>query len=315
MSDQPRHHAIVTDLDGSLVACDTFVAGIWRLAGSRPWMTVLVAVWALRGRAYCKARVAATAPSDPQRLPYESEVVELICRARASGHATVLATAADRLTADAVATHLQCFDAVLASDGRVNLKGRRKRLAIMDWCRAHRIESFTYIGDSAADMPIWEGATEIVIVRPSPALESRVRMLEKPLSVIPAGAGEKAIAAGVRDFSVGRRGRIVRVVDAITEAADGTLPIDPGRVKRDTATISRYVNDRIAGMQDHVRFLVALAIRAFDLLAIARYGKRFHRLPLPRRQAMWSSLRTARMRPAAMFAKLFDTLTIFGRTF
>jgi len=315
MSNQPRHHAVVTDLDGTLVACDTFVAAIVRLAGHRPWMAVLVAVWALRGRAYCKARVAAIAPSDPQRLPYETEVVELIGRARASGHAIMLATAADRLTASAVATHLECFDAVLASDGRVNLKGRRKRLAIMEWCRTHRIESFTYIGDSAADIPIWESAAEIVIVRPSPALELRVRMLEKPLTVIPAGSGEKASAVGVQDVSVTRRGRIVRVVDAITEAADGTLPTDSAHERHDTPAICRYVNDRIAGLQDHVRLLVAVAVRAFDLLAIVRFGKRFHRLPLPRRQAVWSSLRTAPLRPAAMFAKLFDTLTIFGRTF
>lgn len=313
MRDQARHHAVVTDLDGTIVACDTFVMAIGRLVSRRPWMIVLIAAWVLRGRAYCKAQVAVIEPSDPKQLPYEAGVIEIISQARASGHSIVLATAADRRTADAVAAHLGYFDAVLASDGRVNLKGCRKRLAIVEWCRAHRVETFTYIGDSTADLPIWEGAAEVVVVQPSPLLESRLRMLAKPLTVISASSGVKSSTLQLQDQSALPRLRIVRIVNAITEAAVGTLPICSSLEGNDAATICRYVNERIAGMQDHVRFLVSVAIRAFDMLAIAMYGKRFHRLPLPTRQAVWSSMRTSRIWPAVMFARLFDTLSIFGR--
>lgn len=180
-------HALVTDLDGTLVVHDTFVETLKVLAVNRPWVIASVALWALRGRAYCKARVAAVAPIDPLRQPYNPGVLELIGRVRDDGHLVALATGADRATAEAIADHLGCFDAVLASDGRVNLKGQRKRTAIAEWCQRNGVETYAYIGDAAADIPIWEGAAEAILVRPTPSLESRVRSMHKPCIVISAG--------------------------------------------------------------------------------------------------------------------------------
>jgi phosphoserine phosphatase len=301
-------HALVTDLDGTLVVHDTFVETLKRLAVRRPWVIAFVAVWALRGRAYCKAKVAATAPIDPACQAYEPAVLELIAQARDAGHLVALATASDRATADAIADHLGCFDAVLASDGRVNLKGRRKRKAIGEWCCFRRVTTYAYIGDSAADIPIWEAAAEVIVVRPSPRLEARVQTMHKPLRIIAATPPTNPAA---RD----RSGHCKRIIEAIVEAVDGSLPGGDGAVRRDPARVVEYVSERVGGMQDHVRPLVAAAVRCFDLLTIGAAGGRFHRLPLSKRQAIWMSMRKSRIGSVATFAKLFDTLVLLGRAF
>jgi 4-hydroxybenzoate polyprenyltransferase len=66
----------------------------------------------------------------------------------------VLATAAHRAIAEAVADHLGCFDAVIASD-TVNRKGSAKLAAIRDDTTE---QAFLYAGDSEPDRRIWSSS-------------------------------------------------------------------------------------------------------------------------------------------------------------
>lgn len=72
----------------------------------------------------------------------------------------MLATAAEASIAEGVARHLGLFDAVLATQGGLNLKGLAKLAAI----RERVGEGFVYAGDSVTDVPIWNAARGAIFV-------------------------------------------------------------------------------------------------------------------------------------------------------
>lgn len=155
---------VVVDLDGTLVLCDTTRSCMMALR-RRP-LRLLRALRRLpQGRAAVKERLAAAAALDPARLPYNREFLLYLRELRAAGRKLVLATGADRAIAKAVARHLGLFDAVLASDGRTNLTGRRKLAAIS---RHLGGAAFVYIGNSRTDLAIWRAAASGVCVNARP---------------------------------------------------------------------------------------------------------------------------------------------------
>jgi phosphoserine phosphatase len=99
-------------------------------------------------------------------------VVEFVKRERDAGRRVLLATAANRHVADAVATHLGLFDGVIASDGRHNAKGDGTLESIRGLLGD---TEFDYIGDSLPDVPVFKAARKSYLVCPSGALADAVR--------------------------------------------------------------------------------------------------------------------------------------------
>jgi 4-hydroxybenzoate polyprenyltransferase len=161
---------LVVDLDGSLVRSDTLIeCGV---AALRHPLKLARALFALRhGKAALKAALAEIAPLDPALLPYNRELLAFLRDEQKHGRPLILATAADRRIAVAVAQHLDLFDAVLASDGTVNLAGAAKHAAIE---RALAGGDFTYVGNERRDLAIWREAAGAITVDASPRLERAV---------------------------------------------------------------------------------------------------------------------------------------------
>ena len=154
------------DLDGTLVATDTVVEACFRLLKLNPLYLFLFPLWLVEGLAYFKRRIVkclekAHAELDVKKLPYRSEVLQILTDAKAKGLRTVLATASDMKIALSVAEHLQLFDEVFASDGTVNLKGENKRGVLS---QRFGIKGYDYIGDSEADYPVWREAAGAYVV-------------------------------------------------------------------------------------------------------------------------------------------------------
>lgn len=192
----PTVRGSVWDLDHTLVSTDTFGEQLTSLVLHRPWLVVLIGVWLLRGRSYCKGRIAALAATPPDAWPVRPEVLERIATDRADGRTIVLATAAHRLLATPLAEHLACFDIVLASDDHENLKSHRKAEAIARLACEQGWQSYSYAGDCRADLPAWQAADEVVVVNPTPELLTRIEGLGKPMSVI--GAAQTGWSAIVK---------------------------------------------------------------------------------------------------------------------
>ncbi|MGH0036125.1 MAG: UbiA family prenyltransferase [Myxococcota bacterium] len=186
----PDATPLYVDLDGSLVATDTLWESIWAYLRASPLGAWRVPLWLARGRAGFKAALSGAVGLDASVLPYRSEVVEYVRSERARGRTSVLATAADRRIARAVAEHLGVFDEVLATGDGANLKGAAKLEAI----ERHRAElgagdGFEYIGDSSADLPVWRSARRVTAVGPGASLGRRLRQLGGDVRVLPAAPG------------------------------------------------------------------------------------------------------------------------------
>ena len=163
---------LIVDLDGTLIAGNTLHLSIARLARERPWVIPTLPFVVLSGRAQFKRFVSDRVVLPADSLPYRESVLDFVRRERATNRRIILATAADRRIADAVAAHLTLFDSVIASDGRHNAKGLGKLASI----RAHLgTADFDYVGDSMADIPVFRVARRSYLVCPGTALQAAVR--------------------------------------------------------------------------------------------------------------------------------------------
>lgn len=150
----PLDHPLYVDLDGTLYPGDTLWDQVALVLQRVPMEAIALPFVLLRGPLPAKSWLADRALPDAALLPYRQTLVDL-CRAeRERGRRVVLATAAHRRVAAAVADHLGCFDAVIATD-TVNRKGALKLAAIRD---DSVDRSFLYAGDSAADRGIWSAS-------------------------------------------------------------------------------------------------------------------------------------------------------------
>jgi len=164
------------DLDGSLLQSDLAVEAIFSILKKKPWCLVSLFFLLLRrGRAALKSSLAANGTLEPTDLPFNQAVLQLITERRAEGGKTFLATASDVVLAERVAKHLGCFDGVLASDGRTNLKGEHKLKAILENQKTYGCGAFDYVGDSGADVSIWKAAHTAYGVNVRAALVKKMR--------------------------------------------------------------------------------------------------------------------------------------------
>jgi 4-hydroxybenzoate polyprenyltransferase/phosphoserine phosphatase len=161
----------VVDLDGTLLRSDLLIETAFSELGQRP-QSLLAVVAALRqGKAALKHRLATPGEFDPSILPYDSRVLAAIEEARASGRPVYLASASNARLVAAVAEHLGVFDGWFASDERTNLSGAAKARQLVE---AFGERGFDYIGNDAADLPVWACAAKAIAIRTSSGVARRL---------------------------------------------------------------------------------------------------------------------------------------------
>jgi 4-hydroxybenzoate polyprenyltransferase/phosphoserine phosphatase len=169
---------LVVDLDGTLLKSDMLHECFWN-AFSRNWRTPFLSAIALgRGKAALKEYLCSAAKIDVRTLPYDDEVIAYVSTHRAKGGRTALVTASNQVIANQVAEHLQIFDEVHGSDGVHNLKGASKAAFLIE--RFGR-NTFNYMGDAHADLPVWEASQKIVTLNASPSLRQKAERLGEPI--------------------------------------------------------------------------------------------------------------------------------------
>lgn len=169
---------LVVDLDGTLLKSDMLHESFWSAFG-RNWRSPFLSVAALgRGKAVLKNYLRSEADIDATSLPYDDDVIAYVRAHRAQGGRTALVTASNQLLANSIAEHLQIFDEVHGSDAVHNLKGANKAAFLIE--RFGR-EAFHYMGDTHADLPVWEASQTVVTVNASPSLRQKAERLGKPI--------------------------------------------------------------------------------------------------------------------------------------
>ena len=159
-----KQNWLVVDLDDTLIRTDLFVEGLLRAVLTRP---VALVSWMLACRfsiPRLKAVIARRMPVNLNNLPFNADLITRIRDAKATGRPVMLATAAAREIAEQVAEHLGLFDCVLATSGDTNMKAQAKADAIVEHIGS---DTFEYVCDSTADLPVLRKATQGLLVNPS----------------------------------------------------------------------------------------------------------------------------------------------------
>jgi 4-hydroxybenzoate polyprenyltransferase/phosphoserine phosphatase len=173
---------LAIDMDGTVLRTDSLVEAVLRLAARSPLaLLALLPMLLTSGRAAFKQRVGQAQALDPASLVYNDDVLDLARAARADGRGVYLVTAADKVVANAVAEHVQVFDGVFASDGAVNLKGAAKAQFLVN---RFGQGGFDYIGDAAADVPVWRVAAKAYVVAPDASLLRQARDAAADVQVV-----------------------------------------------------------------------------------------------------------------------------------
>jgi 4-hydroxybenzoate polyprenyltransferase/phosphoserine phosphatase len=164
---------VICDLDDTLIKTDLLFESVLKLIKTKPWLLFLLPLWLLRGKAFIKTRVAQEVTLDPSSLPYREEILRHLRSRRDDGHFVVLASASHHSFVRVIADYCQCFDQAQGTSETVNLKSEHK----LRWIESNISKPFEYIGDSAADLPIWQKSSHALLVNPSQSVLEKVKSL------------------------------------------------------------------------------------------------------------------------------------------
>jgi phosphoserine phosphatase len=173
----PVSMPLVLDLDGTLIAGDLLYKSFFSILRRNPFVVFRCAAWLWHGRAALKRQLALRSRIDWDRLKLHQDVLALAIREKAAGRQIVLATAADAVLAEQLASRLGLIDLVFASDGQRNLKGPAKARMLNRQFPA----GFIYAGDSAADLEVWRHASGIILVGARSSVTDAARALRRPM--------------------------------------------------------------------------------------------------------------------------------------
>jgi 4-hydroxybenzoate polyprenyltransferase len=172
---------LVVDLDGTLVNTDLLQESASEFVTHHPLRAFRLAGWLVKGKCVLKARLAETCVLDPATLPYNEPLLSWLRNQKQHGRRVILATASHRLLADAVERHVGMFDEVLASDEETNLRADRKRDLLVE---RYGERGFDYVGNSAADLSVWQAADRAYVVNASRGLVAKVGSLNDRTDVL-----------------------------------------------------------------------------------------------------------------------------------
>ncbi|PHO03416.1 hypothetical protein CSC82_16125 [Rhodobacteraceae bacterium 4F10] len=165
----PTRIPVFVDLDETLVKTDLALEQLTRLVFRPDHYGGLISS-GREGRSHLKRYLSDQVSIDAAHLPYNAEVVSYLEAQKVLGRRIILATAADITVANAVAAHLGLFDDIIASTPGQNLKGTAKLAKIKELAQG----PFEYLGDCAADIPIWQDAERVGYVNVPSAVRAQV---------------------------------------------------------------------------------------------------------------------------------------------
>jgi len=163
-------HPLVIDLDGTLIHTDMLHESALKVMRDRPFDILRIPYWLSTGKAALKQHLADRTSVDPVFLPYNHELLDWLKQERDQGRVLILCTASDLSIAKAISAYLGIFDDVMASDGVINLAGKNKAIALE---QRFGHAGFDYVGNSSADLQVWQHARRAVVVNASAELATK----------------------------------------------------------------------------------------------------------------------------------------------
>jgi 4-hydroxybenzoate polyprenyltransferase len=166
-----HRRVIAVDLDGTLIRSDLLIESIFLFLRIYPFRVFELIGWLLKGKANFKRKIAEIVDPNVQTLPYNQHLINWLAEQRAQRAMLVLATASNMRFAKEIADHLAIFEEVLGTQD-LNLAGEHKRDALV---ARYGEGGFEYVGNSLADLRVWESASVMHVVNPERGVLARAR--------------------------------------------------------------------------------------------------------------------------------------------
>lgn len=173
---------LVCDLDGTLIKTDMLFESVFMLIKKNPIYILVLPFWIVKGKAYLKSEIDKIVKINPQVLPYNKDVINFLNAKKINGDKLVLATASNQNIADKIADYLGIFDEVYGSSNDFNLKSKNKRHFLNE---KYGKQNYSYIGDSSADIPVWEDAKYAYLVNNGLSNKHKIDNLKEEIGAKP----------------------------------------------------------------------------------------------------------------------------------
>jgi len=174
---------LFVDLDKTLIKSDFLLESFVRYFSQNIFAPILcIGVLITKGKVGLKKFLSNKSHISIENLPYNQQVLDAINKWKENypEEKVILISASHQDVIERIAYHLKCFDAWYGTDNE-NLKSEIKLKKIKDLTEG---ESFTYIGDSFADLVIWENAKKCYLVNPSKSLLKAVIKINDSIEII-----------------------------------------------------------------------------------------------------------------------------------
>ena len=165
---------LCVDLDGTLILTDSLWESCLRLISQQPLMLFLLLSWLFLGKASFKQKVSQHINLLPSSLPFNADLLKYLTQQRLLNRHLVLVTAANITIAEAIASHLNIFDEIFASDETHNLSGKNKAKVLID---KFGDKGFVYAGNADVDLYVWQHAAAAIVVNGSEKLNQKAKQL------------------------------------------------------------------------------------------------------------------------------------------
>lgn len=174
---------LCVDLDGTLIQTDSLLESCLRLISEQPFRLIFLPFWLLCGKAGFKQKVSKHVDLSPKSLPFNTNLLKFLTQQRLHNRHLVLVTAANKKIASAIASHLNIFNEVIASDEVHNLSGKNKAHALTD---KFGNKGFVYAGNADIDLHVWQHAAAAIVVNGSERLTNKARNITTIEKTFPA---------------------------------------------------------------------------------------------------------------------------------
>ena len=170
---------LVVDLDGTLLRSDLLIETAFAFAGNSS-NRLLEAVRSLRGgRARLKQYLAGENVTLAS-LPFDEIIVERARTAARAGVPVDIASASDEKLVRAIGEHFGFFSGWFASDGTINLSAEMKARRLVEFFGQ---AGFDYIGNDAADLPVWAVCRQRAAIRISARVRNWLLAIDPELTI------------------------------------------------------------------------------------------------------------------------------------
>ena len=182
---------LCVDLDGTLLRTDTLHECLFTALKTRPTTLLWLPLWLAQGRYRLKQALTQQISGgiDLMGCPRNPEVERLIAEVKANGKKVELITAADQALITSDSRFCAMFDTIIGSCEGINLKAEAKA----ELLRKRHPDGFAYVGNSAADLPVWRVAKERFAVNVSPSV--RRRAASEGLDLVELGGADRLAPA------------------------------------------------------------------------------------------------------------------------